>query len=187
MAKSSRHALYLVMAAQESTLKEKEVSVHDAIAEKTFFEWSAQSRPFKRKTKEFYVTAASIAVLFGLILFLIDGIMPVLLIVGFGFLFYVLHSVEPEQVEYKITNYGIRIANSLTPWENIGRFWFSERLGSDVLVLETGGLIGRIELVYAKKDREKLEKTLKKYLLLEEAAPNFLDKSANWVAGKIQQ
>ncbi|OGM32694.1 hypothetical protein A2803_01400 [Candidatus Woesebacteria bacterium RIFCSPHIGHO2_01_FULL_44_21] len=176
------------MAAQDSTLKDKgEVGVHDAVAEKDIFAWAAQARPFKRKTREFYITAASVAVLFGLILFLIDGIMPVLLIVGFGFLFYVLHNVEPEKVEYRITNYGLRIGSSLTPWENTGRFWFSERLGSDVIVLETGGLIGRIELVYDKKDKEKLEKVLKKYLLNEEASPTFLDKSANWVAGKIQQ
>lgn len=187
VAKSSSCALYLTMAAQDSTLKEnEEVGVHDAIAEKSIFEWSAQARPFRRRTREFYVTAASIGVLFGLILFLIDGIMPVLLMVGFGFLFYVLHNVEPEKAEYKITNYGLRVSGSLIPWDNIGRFWFSERLGSDVLVLETGGLIGRIELVYDKKDREKLEKTLKKYLLHEEAAPTILDKSANWVAGKIQ-
>lgn len=175
------------MAAQDSTLKERETGVHDAIAEKTLFSWVAQARPFRRKSREFYITAVSVAVLFGLILFLIDGIMPVLLIVGFGFLFYVLSTVEPEKMEYSITSYGIRIGNSLTPWENLGRFWFSERLGSDVLVLETGGLIGRIELVYDKKDKEKLEKILKKYMLHEEATPTFLDKTANWVAGKIQQ
>jgi hypothetical protein len=176
------------MAAQDSTLKnEEEGSVHDQVAEKVLFEWSAQARPFKRQTREFYITAASIAVLFGLILFLIDGIMPVLLIAGFGFLFYVLHNVEPEKVNYKITNYGIRIAESITDWENIGRFWFSERLGSPVVVFEKSGFVGRIELVYDKKDKEKLEKILKKYLVNEEAAPTLLDKSADWVAGKIQQ
>jgi hypothetical protein len=168
-------------------LKDRENGVHDAIAEKVEFSWQAQSRPFKRQTREFYVTATSVAVLLGLILFLIDGIMPVLLIVGFGFLFYVLCTVEPEPIEYKITNYGIRIGNSLTLWENLGRFWFSQRLGTDVLVLETSGLIGRIELVYNKKDKGNLEKVLKKYTLHEEATPTFLDKGANWVAGKIQQ
>jgi hypothetical protein len=172
---------------ESSTLKEgKEVGVHEAVVEKTLFSWEAPVRPFKRRTREFYVTAASIAVLFGFILFLIEGIMPVILIVSFGFLFYVLSTVEPERAEYRITNYGIRISNSLTPWDNIGRFWFSERLGSGVLVLETGGLIGRIELVYDKKDKSQIEKTLKKYLVHEEATPTFLDKGANWVAGKIQ-
>lgn len=174
--------------AAESTLKNKEeIGVHDAVAERDVFSWIAKLRPFKRKSREFYVTAASVAVLFGLILFLIDGIMPVLLIVGFSFLLYVLNNVEPENIEYKVTNYGIRIGNSLTPWENMGRFWFSERLGSDVLVLETAGLIGRVELIYEPKDKEKLEKALKKYLVHEEAVPTILDKSANWVAGKLQQ
>lgn len=187
LAKSSQLVLYLLMTAQESTLKDREIGVHEAIAEKELFGWSAKSRPFKRKSREFYVTAVSIAVLLGLILFLIDGIMPVFLIVGFSFLFYVISTVEPETIDYKITSYGIRIGSSLTTWDNFGRFWFSERLGTEVLVLETGGLIGRLELVYDRKDKEKLEKILKKYLLNEEVAPTILDKSANWVAGKIQQ
>lgn len=163
-----------------------EQDVHQVVEEKVLFAWSAASRPFKRQTREFYITAASIAVLFGLILFLIDGIMPVLLIVAFAFLFYVLSTVEPEKVDYKITSYGIRIANSLNPWENLGRFWFSKRLGSHVLVMEVGGLIGRIELVYDEKDKPEIEKILKKHLLHEEAAPSVLDKGANWVARKIQ-
>ena len=176
-----------VMAAQDSTLKDQDVGVHDQVAEKTLFEWTAQERPFKKQSREFYITAASIAVLLGLILFLIDGIMPVLLIAGFCFLFYVLYNVEPGKATYRLTNYGIRIADSLTIWENLGRFWFASRMGSDVIVLEKAGLIGRIELVYDIKDKDKLEKILKKYLLNEEAAPTILDKSANWVAGKIQQ
>lgn len=172
------------MAAQ-STLKEQENG--SQVEEKTLFTWSGASRPFKRQTREFYITAISIAVLFSLILYIIDGIMPVLLIAAFAFLFYVLSTVEPEKIEYKITTYGIRIANSLTPWERFGRFWFSKRLGSEVLVFEVGGLVGRVELVIAEKDKPQLEKILKKYLLNEEATPTILDKSANWIAGKIQQ
>ncbi len=174
------------MAAQDSTLKDSQTGVHDLIAEKVDFVWSAKSRPFKRKTREFYVSATSIVTLFGFILFLIDGIMPVLLIIGISFLFYILHNIEPELVEYKITNYGIRIGDYLTPWEKLGRFWFSERLGSDVVVLETLGLIGRMELVYDKKDKDEIENSLKKYILHEEATSNLLDKCANWVARKIQ-
>jgi len=172
------------MAAQESTLKEKEEVRYQE--EKTIFVWTAAARPFKRQSREFYVTAVSIAVLFGLILFLIDGIMPIVLIVAFGFLFYVLYNVEPEKIEYKITTFGIRIAGSLNPWDNVARFWFSERMNSQVLVLETGGIIGRIELVINPKDKPVLEKALKKYILHEEAPSSLLDKSANWVAGKIQ-
>lgn len=170
----------------EQGTKQENLGVHEAVAEKTLFNWSAPARPFKRQSREFYVTAASVAVLFGLILFLIDGIMPVLLIIAFCFLFYVLYNVEPEKLEYSITNYGIRIATSLIPWESLGRFWFSSRMGSSVLVLERNGIIGRIELVYDKKDEKTLENHLKKYLLNEEIQPNFLDKSTNWVASKIQ-
>jgi len=42
-----------------------------------------------------------------------------------------------------------------------------------------------MELVYDKKDKDEIENSLKKYMLHEEAAPNLLDKGANWVARKI--
>lgn len=173
-------------AKDQSTLKENEDSPRYQ-EEKILYTWTAPARPFKRRNREFYVTALSIAVLLGLILFLIDGIMPVLLIAAFCFLFYVLHNIEPEKMEYKITSFGIRIGDSLTIWDQMFRFWFSERMGSDVLVLETSGIIGRIELVVDKKDKESIEKLVKKYIVHEEAEPTLLDKSANWVAGKIQQ
>lgn len=172
-------------ATDTSTLKNEDEPRYQE--EKVLFSWTASARPFKRQSREFYVTALSIAVLFGLILFLIDGIMPVLLIVAFCFLFYVLHNVEPERAEYKITTFGVRVADRLTIWDDILRFWFSERMGSSVLVLETAGLIGRFELVIDKKDKDTVEKHLKKYVIHEESTPNILDKSANWVSGKLQQ
>src|SRR5690606_14974424 len=107
-------------ATDTSTLKNEDEPRYQE--EKVLFTWTAVARPFKRQSREFYVTALSIAVLFGLILFLIDGIMPVLLIVAFCFLFYVLHNVEPENAEYKITTFGIRVADRLTVWDDIVRF-----------------------------------------------------------------
>lgn len=186
MAQKNANGLYYGMSAREiGTLKEKqEDSLYQE--EKTLFTWVAAERPFKRQSREFYVKAASIASLVGLILFVIDGIMPVLLIVAFCFLFYVLYNVEPEKREYKITTFGIRIADRLIIWDDIGRFWFSQRMASDVLVVEVAGLIGRIELVIDKKDTEKIEKILKKHILHEEASSGILDRSANWVAKKIQ-
>ncbi|MEK7525971.1 MAG: hypothetical protein AAB546_00645 [Patescibacteria group bacterium] len=149
--------------------------------------WTAPARPFKRRNREFYVTIISIAAVTGLVLFLVDGFLPVMLIISLVFLFYVLSTVEPENIQYKVTTLGIKIAEKLTPWEAMRRFWFTKRFDSELLVIETYTLPGRLELVINSAEKPQLEQELKKYLVLEEAPASFLDKSSNWFAKKLPQ
>ena len=86
--------------------------------ERDLVTWTAPARPFKRRDRQFYVTTFAIAGIVSLVLFLAEGAMPVILIISLVFLYYVLSTVEPESIEYKITNRGIKIAGRLTPWQN---------------------------------------------------------------------
>ena len=153
--------------------------------EKDLVSWTAPARPFKRRDREFYITILAIAGIVGLVLFLIEGFMPVILIVSLVFLFYVLSTVEPENIEYKITNKGIKVVDKRTDWSLINRFWFSRRFDSELLVVETLGLPGRMELVINQEDKERIRKTLSSYIVEEEAPPSYLDKAANWFAKKL--
>lgn len=153
--------------------------------EEILFTWKAPSRPFKRRDREFWVTVIAIAAIGGLILFLIEGVMPVVLIISVIFLFYVLSTVEPEMVEYAITNKGVKIANKTTDWGLLTRFWFTRRFDSHLLVFEMVVLPGRLELVADEKDQEKLTKVISEYVLNEEAPPLGLDKAANYLANKL--
>ena len=139
--------------------------------EKTLFSWTSPARPFKRRDREFWITIAAIVAISGLILFLVEGFMPVILIISIVFLFYILNTVEPENIEYKITNKGIRIADKMNNWDTLGRFWFTKRFNSDLLVFETTSLTGRLELVINPQDKKKIKENLTKYSVEEEAAP----------------
>lgn len=154
-------------------------------AEKDLFIWKAPARPFKRRDKQFWMTLIAIAGVFGLILFLVEGAMPVILIISLVFLFYVLSTVEPEEIECKITNKGIKIADKRTDLGNLTRFWFSRRFNSELLVFEMAILPGRLEMVINSKDREAIRKALSPYLPEEEAPPSGLDRAANWFAKKL--
>ena len=153
--------------------------------EKELFSWSAPARPFKRRDREYYVTLLAIASIVGLVLFIAEGAMPVILLAALVFLYYILNTVEPESVGYKISTWGIRVANVLNPWENLRRFWFSERRGNWLLVLETNGLSGRLELVINQDDLEKLRENLKEYLPEEKITPSFFDKTVDWVSQRL--
>ena len=153
--------------------------------EKDFVIWSAPVRSFKKRGREFYVTVFAMAALVGLILFVVEGIMPVILIAALLFLFYVLSTVEPEVVTYKITNKGIRIGDRLTEWDFVIRFWFSQKGEEEVLVVETFGLSGRMEILIEVAKKEEIRKTLLNYAPEEKAPATNFDKAAGWISKKI--
>jgi hypothetical protein len=174
------------MAAQEkSALKEESKEAEVRVPEKDLVTWTAVSRPFKRRNREFYITLIAIAAIVGLVLFLAEGFMPVLLIISLVFLFYVLSTVEPEKIEYKITNRGIQIAGTKTEWNLISRFWFSRRFESQLLVIQTRNLSGRLELVIDPEKKEEIRKALLKYIPEEEVPPSGLDRAAVWFSKKL--
>lgn len=166
----------------ESTLKDREPKKQP---EKELLSWSAPERPFKRRNREFYVTLIAIAGIVGLVLFLIDGWAPVVLIIAAVFLFYVMSTVEPSNILYRVSTSGIEVAGKLTKWEDLGRFWFMKRFDSELLVVETSSFPHRMELVVDQDKKVKLQKILKDYLTHEEIPPSGLDKAANWFSKRL--
>lgn len=153
--------------------------------EKELVTWVAPARPFKRADREFYVTIFATAAIVGLVLFLVEGWMPVVLLISIIFLFYVMTTVPPDNIEYKITSLGIKIAGRLTEWNYLVRFWFSRRFDHELLVFETSHVPGRIEFVITPENKEEIKKALVRYIPEEQAPPSYLDKAANWLASKI--
>jgi len=172
------------MPAQPSTLPNQESKREP---EQDLFTWVAPARPFKRRDRNFYITIIAIAAVCGLVLFLVDGWIPVVLIVSLVFLFYVLSTVEPENIEYKITNQGVKIAGSRTDWELTRRFWFTKRFDSEVLVIETATLPGRLEFVIKPESKAQIQEAISKHIIFEEAPASFLDTAANWFAKRMPQ
>ncbi len=153
--------------------------------EKELVSWVAPARPFKRRNRDFYVTVLAMAGVTALVLFLIEGWLPVILVISLVFLFYVMATVEPQNLEYKITNKGIKIADHLNEWAGLGRFWFTKRLDSELLVIETRSLPGRLELVVNPAVEEEIKKELGEYLVHEEVPASGLDKASNWFSKKM--
>lgn len=153
--------------------------------ERELVTWTAPARPFKKKTRQFYVTTFAMAGIVSLILFLAEGIMPVILIISLVFLYYVLTTVRPEDIEYKVTNKGIKIGTSEIKWQNTTRFWFSER-GEDILLnVGTLSIPGKIEVVISEGIKEQLKREISAYIPFEEVKPSTLDKVTNWFSNKL--
>ena len=153
--------------------------------EEELVSWLAYARPFKRRNREFYITLIAMAFIVGLVLFLAEGWLPVVLIISLLFLFYVMNTVEPEIIKYQITTRGIRIAGKRTDWSIMRHFWFTKRYDSELLVVGTTSLPGRMELVIDPAKKAAIRKTLLKYLPEEKVPVSFLDRAANWFSKKI--
>jgi hypothetical protein len=154
-------------------------------AEKVLFQWRAAERPFKKRDRQFWRTVIVIATIFGLILFLVEGTMPVILIISVIFLFYVLSTVEPDEVQYQITNRGVKIADKTTQWINVTNFWFTQRLSTNLFIIGINTLPGRLEFVINPQDKEKIREAASLYVPEEETPPSGIDRATNWFSNKL--
>ncbi len=152
--------------------------------EKELFSWSAPSKAFKKRGREFWVRVLAIASIFGFILYIAEGVMPVILLISLLFLFYILTTVEPQAIVNKVTTKGIRVGDKLNEWDNFMGFWFTRRGDINFLVLETLDVFGRLELIVEEKDKEKLRKVLSQYLT-EEENPSSVNRFSEWFSRRF--
>lgn len=155
---------------------------------KVIYSWQSPSRIFKKRNKNFWVNVLSILFLVGLILILAGGqYMLLAVFISLTFLYYVFSTVEPEISEHKITNRGFVYFGQNYTWDTIKQFWISEKNGAKTLNLElsTQSIIKRISPLIGDGDVDKIRGTLLNFLVEEEVAPNFLDKSSEWLIKKI--
>lgn len=172
----------------DSTLKaENQGFDHKLPVEKELLVWVAPARPFKRRDKQFYITIVSIAAMISLILFLAEGAMPVILIISLIFLYYIMSTVEPEKLEIKITDQGIKVGEKRIGWEYMGRFWFGKRYDSELLIIETSFLPNKMEIVMDSSIKDQIKKTISDYLVFEQMSPSKLDKAIEWFSKKLPQ
>lgn len=157
------------------------------VPEKDLFNWIAKSRPFKKRPREYWVTVVAIASLLSFIMFLAEGTMPVILIISVIFLYYVLSTVEPHEVAFKLTDKGVRVENKLTEWKMLTKFWFTKRLDSTTLNFEMTAFPGRLEMVVLERDVPRLKQLLGKHMPEEEPEKTSVDKASDWVSKRFLQ
>jgi hypothetical protein len=153
--------------------------------EGVIFEWSAESRPYKKRNKQYYITIALIVFLVSLILFFAGQFLPIAVVITIAFLAYVLSSVPPHKTDISITTYGIRFDGQIYYWEELGRFWLDEKQDKDVFNIELGRFPHRITLVYDKKDEATIVEVLSEVLLFEQPPLTSYEKASKWLSEKI--
>lgn len=154
--------------------------------EKVLFEWESAERSFKRRDRDFWVTAIAILVLVSVILIFVKEFFLIIALGSVLFLYYVLATVPPAKVKNKITNRAVYFGETAYEWVLLRRFWFEKSLNSQMVSIETNLRFPRqISLVISPKDQAKIQKIMVKKIPLIESSPTFVDKLTVWATKKL--
>ncbi len=186
----TRQGSFEVHLPERSKMEKSKVApgFYKPIPEETLVEWIAPARPFKKRSHQFFSTVLIIAILISLILFFAGQVLPVAVVISVVFLVYVTAVIPPQNVKYKLTNYGIYVEKEAFPWTVMGRFWFDTKSDQRVLEIELYRFPGRLTfvLIDGQTPREKdLETVLSEVLIQEKPEPTTYEKVAAWLKDKI--
>lgn len=164
--------------------KEQEVLV-DSV-EKDWFTWVTPERSFKKRDKDFWVTAIAILVLVAVILIFIKEFFLIVTLGAILFLAYVLSTVPPEPISAKLTNRAVYFGEMKYPWDILENFWFKKSLDSETINFGTWLRFPRVvTIVVNPDDKEKLIKLVTKRIPMIKDSPHFVDKMTKWAAERL--
>ena len=154
--------------------------------EQLLFSWEADGRLYKQRGKDFYSTVVVLALLVSVIMFFIEGLMPVFLIWSVVFMVWALSKTPPAKVMHKITSWGIRTDNDLYRWQEMTTFWFEEKWGKNLVrILLRRRFPGQLMMIINSEDQEKIKGMINKHVTLEKPKPSFTDKTVKWLGEKV--
>src|SRR3989344_5347613 len=153
---------------------------------KTILEWTAPVRPFKKRDREYYTTIAAIVFLLAVILLFLKEWLLIAVMAALMFVAYVLATVPPESVEHELNTRGIVTGGKLYKWEDMLRFWFSQKWSDTILHLDTKlKFPGRLMLLLGDQDEANVKAIIQSRVQYEVPEKTFMDRSAQWLSDKI--
>lgn len=150
---------------------------------KTLLTWTAPGRPFRKRTKQYYLTSLLIALLVEILLFLFAQYILMLVVVSLVFVAFALAYVPPHNFQYRISTEGITIEDHFFLWVELYDFYFKKQELIDVLHVRTHAFIpGELTITFGNMDKERVKSVLLHYLPFREMIkPTFMEKSGDWL------
>jgi len=153
---------------------------------KSLLKWESAVRPFKKRDKDYYTTIAAIVFLLAVILLFLKEWLLIAVMVALMFVAYVLATVPPEKTSHEITTRGVVTGGKAYKWEELNRFWFSEKWKEKILNIDTNlSFPGRLMLLLGEIEEGKVKELLKNKIQFEEPEETFMDRSAKWLTEKV--
>ena len=154
--------------------------------ERTLVTWRGLGRPFKKFNWEAMAVPAVIAILVGVILLVAGEWMLIIVVAALVFAVYMWSTVQPEEVEYLLTNKGLRMFARLYEWSVMTRWWVEEKWGGKYVAIESWAVpMGKLYVPIEEKKEKEILEAMEKYLIKEKPADTAMDKMGRWVTEKF--
>lgn len=161
-----------------------QVSEHSV---KTLLSWHAPGRPFKRRSKQYFMTAILITFLIQVILLLFHQYMLMLVVFSLLFVSFAFASVPPKNFHYRISTEGIMLEDHFFIWHELYDFFFTKRNGVEILNVRTKSIFpGILTITLGDVPKEHVRNILVRYLPFREyIKPTFMEKSGDWLSANF--
>lgn len=149
----------------------------------TYLTWEAPGRPFRERSREYFINAFLIMMALEIILFLFSQYLLMTVVFSLVFLAFALASVPPRTFSYKISSEGILIENHFFIWEELYDFYFMKKHDQQVIHIRTKSYFpGELTLTLGDITPQQIKSILLHYLPFREyVEPTFLQKSGDWL------
>lgn len=155
------------------------------LTEKIILEWESYERPHKVWTKEFYSSIVVIAFLVSVILFFIEGVMPVFVVWALVFMMWAMGRTEPKKSKSILTTWGLRSENKIYGFERMNNFWIETKWGTRLLRINLKDVPWHIVTVIDTNNEPKIQEEMAKYLPYIEPDVTGMDRLIKWFSEKI--
>jgi hypothetical protein len=155
---------------------------------KKLFAWKALSRPVSKGLDQKKIrTLILIGIFISLFLLALQEFFLILGVLSLIFVSYWINQIPPEEMEYEITNQGIKYGGLFYAWEELKYFYLTRQGDLDVAIIDlVRGVPGRLFFTINKGDVSKVTEILKEYVnYLEEEPKTFVDKAYDSMTTKL--
>lgn len=154
---------------------------------KDLISWVSPSRVFRKRDKSWFTNVAILVLLLIVILLFVREFIPITVVLAIAFVYYVLATVPPDDIEHKITTQGITSSRHSYLWSELVDFWFTTK--HDQKILNVGTKLrypGRIIILLGEQNLENLQNILSNYIPFRELPKtSWLDKIADALSRRL--
>jgi hypothetical protein len=150
----------------------------------TLLEWSAPGRPFKKRTKQYFLTAILIMLLVEIILFLFSQYILMVVVVSLIFVAFALELIPPKDFNYRISRQGVQVEDKFFIWQELYDFYFKKNDDTETLHIRTQAYIpGELIITLGNESKDNIRLALLPFLPFREyVKPTFIDKASSWLS-----
>jgi hypothetical protein len=153
--------------------------------EKIVFEWEAYERPHKKWSKEFYSTVIVLAFLVSVILFFIEGYMPVLVVWSMVFMLWAMGKTDPRKEKYAITTWGLKLPERTYRLTEMSNFWIESKWGSRLLRINLSGAPWHLVVVINEEDESQIKNLILAGVIYQTPQVTWSDRMGKWLGEKM--